>query len=79
MNYSGGQKKLVDVTRKFWPGLPRGTTHPPDPHPLPLPRQKGYQSAPFTNGHPSAYSSRPETEMLQSNGAKTEIRMPMHT
>ena len=47
--------------------------------PLPPPRQKGYQSAPFSNRHPSAYSSRPETEVLQSYGAKTEIRMPMHT
>jgi len=29
--------------------------------------------------HPSAYSIRPEIEVLQSYGAKTEIQRPMHT
>jgi hypothetical protein len=49
------------------------------PLPVPPPGQKGYQSAPFSNRHPSAYSSRPETEVLQSYGARTEIQTPMHT
>jgi hypothetical protein len=60
--------------------------NPPDPPPTPYPplsvpppRRKGYQSAPVSNRHPSAYLSRPETEVLQGYGAKTEIRMPMHT
>jgi hypothetical protein len=43
------------------------------------PRQKGCQSAPFWILHPSAYSSRINTESLQSYGAKTEIWTPMHT
>jgi len=41
--------------------------------------KKGYQSAPFINRHPSAYSSTSETEVLQSYGAKTEIWTPMNT
>ena len=54
---------------------------PPPQTPLlvPPPKLKGYQSAPFSKRHPSAYSSRPETEVLQNNGAKTEIRTPTHT
>ena len=70
----------------FWKACTFFGVDPPAPPPppqktllVPPPRQKGYQSAPFSNRHPSAYSSRPETEVLQSYGAKTEIRMPMHT
>ena len=58
----------------FWGGHPWGTTHPPNP-PSSAPTQtKGYQSAPFYILHPSAYSSiRPETQVLQSYGAKIEV------
>jgi len=38
--------------------------------PVPLPSQKGYQSAPFSNGHPSAYPPQPKIDLL-SYGAKT--------
>ena len=70
--------------RKFWIGTCDFWAGPPCPPPLtpllvPQPGQKGYQSALFLNRHPSAYSSRPETGVLQSCGAKTEIRTPMHT
>jgi len=49
---------------------PLRDTPPPTPLPVPPPKQKGCQSAPFSNRHSSAYSSRPETEVLQSYGAK---------
>jgi len=54
---------------------------PPTPQtPLPVlpPRQKGYQSAPFWTILPSAYSSKPETELSLSYKAKTEIGTPAH-
>ena len=51
--------------------------HPPNP--VRPPKQRGYQSARFSNRHPSAYSLGPETEVLQSCRAKTEIGTPMHT
>ena len=79
---SAGRSFFLDGTRRQffwkahflgWPPLP-----PLSPLPVPPPGQKGYQSAPFIDRHPSAYSSRPETEVLQSYGAKTEIRTPMH-
>jgi len=40
---------------KFWAGPAWGTTHPPEPHPIPLPRWKGHHFAPFSNRHPSAF------------------------
>jgi len=68
----------MDVNPIFWFGGPWAA--PPNTHhPVPPPGQNGYQSAPFTNRHPSAYSSRPETEVLQSYGAKIEVQTPMHT
>jgi len=62
----------------FWGGPLWGTTHPLNPPSSAPARQKGHQSTPFWILHPFAYSLRPETELLQSYGAKTEIRMPMH-
>ena len=58
---------------------PEGPPTPKTPLPVPLPDKKGYHSAPLWILHPSAYSSRPETAVLQSYGAITEIRTPMHT
>ena len=57
---------------------PAGPPTPQPPLPVSPPKQKGYQSAPFKILHPSAYSSRPESEVLQSYGAKMETRTPMH-
>jgi len=77
--YCFSRRFLFGTTRiLFGVDTPEG---PPPQTPLlvPPPKQKGYQSAPFSNRHPFAYSSRPETEVLQSYGAKTEIRTPMHT
>ena len=70
---------MVDVTCKFWCGPPWGTTNPLAPLPVLPPRQKGNQSASLLIMHPFAYSSRPWTKVLQSYGARTEIRTPMHT
>jgi len=77
--YQEAPKKKYWTSTLFF-GL--GALDPPPPnthHPVPPPRQKGYHSAPFGILHPSAYSSKPETIMLQSYGTKTEIRTPMHT
>jgi len=63
----------------FGVDTPEGLPPPQTSLPVPPPKQKGYQSATFSNRHPSAYSSRPETKVLQSYGAKTEIRTPMNT
>ena len=70
----------------FWKACILFGVAPPAPPPLtpppflvPPPGQKGYQSAPSSNRHPSASSSKPETEVLQIYGAKTEIRTPMYT
>ena len=63
----------------FGVNTPEGPPTPLTPLPVTPPGQKGYQSAPFQILHPSAYSSRPETEVLQSYGAKTEMQIPMHT
>ena len=63
----------------FGVGTPEGPPTPQTPLPVPPPRQIGYQSTPFWILHPSAYSSRHETELLQSYGAKTETRTPMNT
>ena len=52
---------------------------PQIPLPVPPPDKKGYQSAPSWILHPSAYSSRPDIEVLPGYGAKIEIRTPMHT
>ena len=81
--------KTFTLTRRvffsyFWKACPLfGVAPPPPPPQTPLPvlppRQKGYQSAPFFILHPSAYSSRLKTEVLQSHGAKTKIRTPLHT
>ena len=68
----------MDVNPIFWFGGPL----PPPPQiplPVPPPKQKVYQTAPSSNRHPSAYSPRPEIEVLQSYGVKIEIRTPMHT
>ena len=55
------------------------THHPPPKSPSGAPTQtKRVPICSFFIGHPSAYSSRPETEVLQSYGAKTEIQTPMH-
>jgi len=80
----------MELSKNIWIGAgdhfllfgvdtPEGPPTPQTPLPVPQPRQKAYQSAPFWILHPSAYSSRPETELLQSYGAKIEIRTPMHT
>jgi hypothetical protein len=69
----------LEGTYNFWGGPPRPPPPPQTPLPVPPPGQKGYQSAPFSNRHPSAYSSRPETVMPQSYGGITKIRTPMHT
>ena len=54
--------------------------HPPPKPPSSAPiRTKRVPICSFLNRHPSAYSSRPETKVLQSFGAKTEIRTPVHT
>jgi len=60
----------------FWDGPPNPPPTPQTPLPMPPPGQKGYQSAPFTNRLPSAYSSRPEIDVLQSYGAKTRYGRP---
>ena len=59
---------------------------PPDPPPttqtpllVPPPDKKGTNLLLFSNRHPSAYSSRTKTEVLQSYGAKAEIQTPMLT
>jgi hypothetical protein len=61
------------MQRQFWCGPPWGTTHPPDLHPVPQPRQKGYWSALSKILHSCIHWSRPETQVLQSYGAKTEL------
>jgi len=48
------EKKILKARPIFGLGAP---PTPQTPLPIPLPRQKGYQSAPFSNRHPSAYSS----------------------
>ena len=45
---------------------------------MPPPDKKECRSAPFRILHPSAYSLRSETEVLQSYGAKTEVRTDAH-
>ena len=67
---------LFWMTRIFF-GVDTPEGPPPQkPLPVPPPKQKGYQSAPFSNKHPSAYSSRPKTEVLQSYGAKLRYGRP---
>jgi len=73
----GGWNFSLDRHAQFLGWTPLGAPTPPSG--VPPPRQKGYQSAPLSNRYPSAYSSRPKTEVLQSYGTKTEIRTPMHT
>jgi hypothetical protein len=70
------EEKIWIGTYDFWAGPP---CPPLTPLLVPALEQKGYQSAHYFNRHPSAYSSRPEIEVLQSYGAKIEIRTPMHT
>ena len=70
---------FLEGTYTFGVGTLKGTSTPQTPLPEPPPRQKGYQSAPFWILHPSAYSLRPETGLLQSYGAKTEVQTPVHT
>ena len=59
-----------------------GWTPLPPPPPFtphlvpPPPGQKGYQYAPYSNKHPSAYSSRPEIETLQSYGDRLSYGRP---
>jgi len=73
------KKKVVDVTSNFRAGALKGPPTPPTPQILPPLGRKGYQSAPFQILHPSAYLPRYAIEVVQSYGAKTEIRTPMHT
>ena len=64
---------------KFSAGGPKRPPTPPHP-PILLPQgQKGYHSAPFITLNPSAYLPRYAIEVVQSYGAITEIRTPMHT
>jgi len=64
----------------FWAGPPWLPLPPPLNPPSGAPTwTKRVPIYSFSNGHPSAYSSRFETKVLQSCGAKTEIRTPMHT
>jgi hypothetical protein len=55
--------------------------HPPPKPPFqsPHPDRMGTNLLLFWILHPSAYSLRPETGLLQSYGAKTEVQTPMHT
>ena len=54
--------------------------HPPPKPPFQCPHQtKKDTNLLILFMHPFAYPSRPETEVLQSYGAKTEIRTPMYT
>jgi len=78
-------KRFLACTRRvyfFWNGTYTFLGGPPAPPQTPLlvppPGQKGCQSAPISNRHPSAHSSRPEIEALQSYGGKTEIRTHAH-
>ena len=75
----GKIKKVVDVTSNFRAGALKGPPTPPTPQILPPLGRKGYQSAPFQILYPSAYLPRYAIEVVQSYGAKTEIRTPMHT
>ena len=77
--YQEDKKKVVDVTSNFRAGALKGPPTPPTPQILPPLERKGYQSAPFQILHPSAYLPRYAIEVVQSYGAKTEIRTPMHT
>jgi len=78
--YTSGRREFLFWTTRLLFGVDTPVGPPPQtPLPVPPPKQKGYQFAPFQNRHPSAYSSKPETEVLQSYGAKIEIRTPMHT
>ena len=83
IKYMYGVRRLflifLEGTYTFGVGTLKGTSTPQTPLPEPPPRQKGYQSAPFWILHPSAYSLRPETGLLQSYGAKTEVQTPVHT
>ena len=62
----------------FGGDTPEGPPPPNPPSSAPT-QTKRVPICSFLNRNPSACSSRPETEVLQSYGAKTEIRTPMHT
>jgi len=62
---------FLDGAFTFWGGHPWGTTHPQSPPSSGPTRQKRVPFCSFWILHPSVYSSRPETIMPQSYGAKT--------
>jgi len=76
---TGGRKLfLKEGTYEFWAGPPWPTTHPPNsPSGAPT-HTKRVPICSFLNRHPSAYPSRPETEVLQIYGAINETWTPMH-
>jgi hypothetical protein len=67
-----GKKKVVDVMPNFSAGGPK---RPPTPQYCPPWDEKGT----ILLLHPSAYYPRYAIEVVQSYGAKTEIRTSMHT
>jgi len=52
----------------FGVDTPEGPPTPKTPLPVLPPRQKGYQPAPFSDQHQSAYSSTSETEVCKVMG-----------
>jgi hypothetical protein len=79
---TGGCSIFISGTSKdtcTFGGIPL-RDHPPPipPYQCSHPDQKGANLLLYIL-HPSGSSSRPETEVLQRYGAKTEIRTPVHT